>query len=120
MLALERLVPDGVHPNAEGQDSIAHFIYRAISAAPTAARPDAARPSLWPETDLRGGLLRVALPGAALGRARLFSAAGRELSAVALEGGRAASLPVSGLPAGNYFLSVEGPGGLRAVKPLSF
>lgn len=120
MLALERLVPDGVHPNAEGQDSLAHFIYRAISAPPAAARPALPRPSLWPETDLRRGSLRVALPGAALGKARLIAADGRECSSATLRDGSYASLPVAGLPSGRYFLSVEGPGELRAVKAFSF
>jgi acyl-CoA thioesterase-1 len=120
MLALEKLVPDGVHPNAEGQDSLAHFIYRAISAVTTGARPAYSRPSLWPETDSRHGILRVALPGAAQGRARLFAADGRELSSVTLLDGQYSSLPIAGLPTGRYFLSVEGPGGLRAVKALSF
>jgi acyl-CoA thioesterase-1 len=119
MSALKRLVPDGVHPIAEGQDSLAHFIYRAISTAPTSAKSFSARPYAWPEIDLRHGLLRVALPGAAEGRARLFSADGRELSAVSLQGGNYATLPLSGLPSGRYFLSIAGPAGQLAVKAFS-
>lgn len=36
----QRLSPDGVVPNAEGQDTLAHLLYRAYKSAPTAlARP---------------------------------------------------------------------------------
>jgi len=120
MQALQRLVPDGVHPVAEGQDSLAHFIYRAIaSSLPTVARA-AARSSLWPEIDLRKGTVSVSLPGVAEARARLFSADGRELASTPLRNGRSASLAVSSFSPGRYFLSVEAPSaGLRAVKALS-
>ena len=120
MQALQRLVPDGVHPIAEGQDSLAHFIYRAIaSSLPTAAR--AASPTrLWPEVLLRQGILSVSLPGAVEAWARLFSADGRERAATRLRNGEPAAMAVSGLSPGRYFLSVEAPSlGLRAVKPLS-
>lgn len=121
MQSLERLVPDGVHPVAEGQDSLAHFIYRAIAASlPTAARPET-HPALWPEVDLRAGSLRVSLPGAAEARARLFAADGRELASAVLRNGGSATLDVSGLAPGRYFLSVESAyNGLRAVKAFSF
>lgn len=40
-LALERLVPDGVHPIAEGQDTLANVFYRTMTAIPTSlARKD--------------------------------------------------------------------------------
>lgn len=42
MLPLESLVTDGVHPNAEGQDSIAHFIYRAFMKGPISTAHQAA------------------------------------------------------------------------------
>jgi hypothetical protein len=119
--ALKRLVPDGVHPNAEGQDSIAHIVYRALSAQPVPIAKAPAQPAFWPETGLGKGVLRVALPGAAEARARLYAADGREVASAELRDGAAASLPVSGLAPGRYFLSVEAPAyGVRAVKAFSF
>lgn len=119
MVSQKRLVQDGVHPNAEGQDSLAHFIYRALTAVPVAVAR-AARPSAWPEIEIRKGVLRVALPGATEARARLYSMDGRELASVGLEDGAYASLPVSGLAPGRYVLSIESRNGPRAVKALSF
>lgn len=120
MARLQRLVADGVHPNAEGQDSLAHWIYRALSTPTTAARPVPGRPAAWPEIDLRHGSLRVAFPGIRAARARLFSADGREVAAAELRDGAYASMPVSGLAAGRYFLSIESPEGHWTVKALSF
>lgn len=118
--ALARLVPDGVHPIAAGQDSLAHIIYRAIAASIPTTVPAQARPTRWPEVDLRAGLLRVTLPGVLEARARLFSADGREVSSAGLMNGAAAALAVSGLAPGRYFLTVEAPAeGLHAVKTLS-
>lgn len=119
MLPLERLVPDGVHPNAEGQDSLAHWIYRALNTPTTAAHPAPGRPAAWPEIDMRNGTLRVALPGVREARARLFSADGRERAHVELHNGEYSTLPVSGFAPGRYFLSIESPEGRRTVKPLS-
>lgn len=120
MAGLKRLVPDGVHPNAEGQDSLAHWIYRVLSSQTTTAIPVAGRPPARPEIDSRHGTLRVALPGAHEARAILFSADGRELAAVGLRDGAYSVMPVTGLVPGRYFLSIETPEGGRTVKALFF
>jgi lysophospholipase L1-like esterase len=58
----QRLSPDGVVPNAEGQDTLAHLLFRAYKSAPTAL----ARPAAGPSP------MRLLLPGA------LFEARGRD------------------------------------------
>lgn len=44
-LTLKRLVPDGVHPIKEGQDTLAAIFHRALTAAPNVAAPGEARPA---------------------------------------------------------------------------
>lgn len=45
-LPLKHLVPDFVHPNATGQDSLARMLYRAIQATVTSVAPGAPRQAL--------------------------------------------------------------------------
>jgi hypothetical protein len=107
-----------VHPNAEGQDSLAHWIYRALIEQTTVARPAQSRTASWPEIDMRRGTLRVALPGVHEAQARLFAADGRERARLDLRDGAYSSLPLSSFAPGRYFLSVESPEGRRTAKPL--
>jgi lysophospholipase L1-like esterase len=121
MKSQEKLVPDGVHPNAEGQDSLAHILYRALTAPVTALDgAAAARQAFYPEISLGRGFLRVSLPGGLAGTARLCSADGRVLASASLRPGQAASLPTAALGQGLFFLAVDAPAsGLRAVKTLA-
>jgi hypothetical protein len=62
----------------------------------------------------------VTLPVSSEGRVRLYSVDGREMASLALQRGEA-SLVVSGLSKGRYFISVEASSiRLRAVKAMSF
>jgi lysophospholipase L1-like esterase len=57
----QKLSPDGVVPNAEGQDTLAHLLYRSFKSAPSAAlaRPEAGsakdrRPARWMPFEAEG------------------------------------------------------------------
>jgi acyl-CoA thioesterase I len=120
MVNLKRLVPDGVHPNAEGQDSLAHWIYRVLNTPTMEVVSKIRRGSVWPEIEIRGRNMHVTLPVSSEGRVRLYSVDGREMASLALQRGEA-SLVVSGLSKGRYFISVEASSiRLRAVKAMSF
>ncbi len=122
MLAHEAFVTDGVHPGAEGQDSLAHWIYRALTAATVAVVPAGPAPSaagiLYPETDLRAGTLYVTYPDRVPGTLKLYGMDGSLLVSGALRSGEASPLSLRGVPAGPVFLSVETSRG-RAVKRLN-
>lgn len=121
MLSQEALVPDGVHPNAAGQDTIARLIYRAMNKPTVAVRPIADAVMAWPEIALRHGSLSIAWPDAREGTARLFTLDGKEVASLALRGGTPALMTLSGLPSGRYLVAVEANGiAARVVKPISF
>lgn len=72
-------VPDGVHPNALGHDTMAHVIYRAVTAT-TAIVPALSRADGAGALAHRGYFTgRNALPAGVSGSARLFSLDGRFL-----------------------------------------
>lgn len=80
-LALKSQVADGVHPNAVGQDTIAHIIYRAIKEPVTSVgRYDATPPRA--DRPLRA---RALLPGPGSHSGWLFSLDGRAVSALPRE-----------------------------------
>lgn len=121
MLKYESMVPDGVHPTAAGQDTIAHLIYRAMTKPTVALRPVAETAMAWPEIALHHASLSIAWPDAREGMARLFTLDGKEVASLSLRGGTPALLPLSGLPSGRYLVAVEANGSsARAVKPISF
>lgn len=112
---LKSLVPDGVHPNKAGQDTLAHILYRALIAPPTRLAEKRMARS-YPEASLRGGGLELAWPGALPARWELVSLTGRILGAGSIRDAQAHSIPLQGLAAGGYFLSVSSPEGLAAKR----
>ena len=117
MMAHEALVTDGVHPNAEGQDTLAHLIYRALS-KPTVSIATAPAPAMaYPETDLRGSILYVTVPGQVPGTLRLYAPDGGLKATAPLSAGEASRLSLAGMAPGRYFLLVETPH-WRAAKGL--
>jgi lysophospholipase L1-like esterase len=116
MLTHEDLVADGVHPDARGQDSLAHWIYRALTAPVVSVAPAAA--PAYPEIAFRHRNLYVTLPGASSGVARLYGLDGRLAAQAPLRPGLESVLPLAGLPAGRYALAVSSAGTV-AVKSLS-
>jgi acyl-CoA thioesterase-1 len=117
MAAHEALVPDGVHPNAEGQDTLAHLIYRALTKPTVAIAPATAPAMAYPETNLRGGILYVTYPGQVSGSLRLYAPDGSLKASAPLLSGEVSRLSLSGMAPGHYFLMVETPHG-RAAKGL--
>jgi acyl-CoA thioesterase I len=123
MAAHQDLLPDGVHPNAEGQDSLAHLVYRALKAGTVSARETAAPPVPgYPDIQVRHGILTVTVtasgnsaPGA---RAVLYDISGKQAAEMALKAGRASSLSLEGMAPGRYFLAVETRQG-HAVKTVT-
>jgi acyl-CoA thioesterase-1 len=115
---LKNLVPDGVHPNKAGQDTLARILYRALTEPPTvlAGRPIA---RTYPEASLRAGRLELAWPGALPARWELISLSGKILYAGSIPDAQAQSIPLQGLASGGYFLSVRSPEGY-AAKRFSF
>ncbi|MDB5104397.1 MAG: hypothetical protein JWP91_2086 [Fibrobacteres bacterium] len=129
------LVPDGVHPNAEGQDSLAHIIFRVLNAPTAVSGPIAPKTAAYPEITLAHGILTVTVPAAGAAGAgaagagaagaetapivaRLYDISGRQASETTLKSGQAGTLSLAGYPPGRYFLTVRMPGGM-AVKVLS-
>ncbi|MEO7955348.1 MAG: GDSL-type esterase/lipase family protein [Fibrobacteria bacterium] len=88
-------VPDGVHPNALGHDSIAHVIYRAVSAGPTAIfrEPYKIQGAF---TEMRHFTGMQALTPGLSGSARLYSL-----------DGKSGARPRAPLSAGAYVLRVR-------------
>jgi len=112
---------DGVHPDAVGQDTIAHVIYRALTAPVTAlSGPSVASARSWlPEIGLLNGRLRVqALPSDAI-RFSLLDMSGRILESWMVPKGGAHEYSFAGLPSGPYLLTMDSPLG-RAAKRLEF
>jgi alpha-L-fucosidase 2 len=116
MLTHEDYVADGVHPDARGQDSIAHWIYRALTAPVVSVAPAAA--PAYPEIALKHRNLYVTLPGSAPGVLRVYGLDGRLAAQTPLLPGVESVLPLKDLPAGRYALSVS-TGGSVAVKSIS-
>ncbi|MEO7427075.1 MAG: GDSL-type esterase/lipase family protein [Fibrobacteria bacterium] len=112
---LKSLVPDGVHPNKAGQDSLAHIFYRALTAPVTRL---AGRRALraYPEASLHAGRLELAWPGELPARWELVSLTGKILGTGSIPGAQAQSIPLQGLSAGSYFLSVISPEGVAAKR----
>jgi acyl-CoA thioesterase I len=113
--SLKNLVPDGVHPNKAGQDTLAHILYRALSAPPTRLAERRGARS-YPEASLRAGRLELAWPGALPARWELLSLSGKVLGAGSIPDAQARSIPLRGLAAGGYFLSVSSPEGHAAKR----
>lgn len=119
MLARENLVPDGVHPNAAGQDTLAHIIYRAMT-KPVAARPAPGAREYRPVISLRPGSIAVAW-GARVGTVRLLSLDGREMAKAHLRGRAPATLALPGAVSGLLLVVAEDAvSGARMVSPIAF
>jgi acyl-CoA thioesterase I len=115
---LKSLVPDGVHPNKAGQDSLAHIFYRALT-APTRLLAGRRIARTYPEASLRAGRLELAWPGTLPARWELISLTGKTLRAGSIRDAQTQSILLQGMAAGEYFLSVISPEGL-AAKRFSF
>ena len=117
MLSKESLVPDGVHPNAEGQDTLAHIIFRALIPPVVAVSPIGPLIPAYPEIDIQGNMLYVALPNAGGGSVKLYALDGRLAVSASLKSEEKSTLSLEGLAPGQYFLSIETRSG-QAVKNL--
>ncbi len=122
MKTKEALVPDGVHPNAEGLDTLAHIIYRVLTAPVVSLVSASAR--AYPEVERQGDALLVSLPGSSEAVATLYALDGRALASAAVHAGVPARITTSGYAPGRYFLAVEanhpeGTTTARSVKPIS-
>ncbi len=117
-LSLENLVPDGVHPNAEGQDTLAHVIYRALKAVPTIVHNSIFTTPTYPEIKIHGGVLDVVFPVPVSGIVRLCNLDGKMVTSALLKPGEASTISLHGLALGRYCLLIETPWG-RITKPLT-
>ena len=119
MLGMKAHFADGVHPDSVGQDSLAHLIYRALTAPSVALQsPGAAAGPLWmPAFDLRGRMLRVEAPAGISARLTVFDAGGRILETWTLPRGGEASYSLAALSVGPCLLTAESAQG-RAAKRL--
>jgi acyl-CoA thioesterase-1 len=120
LAAHQELVPDGVHPNAVGQDTLAHAMFRALTAYTVSTSPSPSRVPEYPEITLDRNGLSIALRQAASGRAtaRLYGLGGRLVAETSLTAASPAMLSVAGLAPGRYFVAVESAYGL-AVKAVT-
>lgn len=123
MLGMSAHFADGVHPDSVGQDSLAHLIYRALTAPTTALQAPgimaaaAAAPAWLPGFELRGRMLKVETPVGLSARLTLFDAGGRTLETWMLPQGGEARFSLADLPAGPCLLTAESAQG-RAAKRL--
>jgi acyl-CoA thioesterase I len=121
MLGMKSHFSDGVHPDAVGQDSLAHLIYRALTATPTALRApgiaSASVPGWLPGLELRGRILRLDAPAGISARLIAYDAGGRALETWTLPQGGEARFSLAALPAGPCLLTLESVQG-RAAKRL--
>lgn len=115
--SLKSLVPDGVHPNKAGQDTLARIFYRALT-MPTTLLAERRIARSYPETSLRAGGLDLSWPGALPARWELISLSGKILLSGPITDAQAQTIPLPGLASGGYFLSVSSPEG-HAAKRLS-
>lgn len=119
MLGMKSHFSDGVHPDAVGQDSLAHLIYRALTATPTGLQAPgiaaASVPGWLPGLELRGRMLRLESPAGISARLSAYDAGGRTLETWTLPQGGEARFSLADLPAGPCLLTVESVQG-RAAK----
>jgi acyl-CoA thioesterase I len=107
MVTKQALVPDGVHPMAEGQDTIAHLIYRALTAPVVALAPTNNVDRVHALTQQIGENLYVTYPGKISGAVRLYTSIGALVASTRFQAGETANLSLTALPQGLYYLSVE-------------
>jgi acyl-CoA thioesterase I len=116
----EALVPDGVHPNAAGQDTIAHVLWRALKSPPVTARGTMPWKAAYPDISVDRGTLSVTLGGGDNGYGRLYAMDGRQVLELTLRDGEASVASLAGYAPGRYFLAVErAQGGPLAVKSVT-
>lgn len=114
LLGMQAHSPDGVHPDAVGQDSIAANIYRALTRAATAVRIPPAR--AFPELYLRGRELKVSMPGSLPARLRILDSEGRLLEAWSNPAGESFAHPLPARASGTYLLIIESKAGNAAKR----
>jgi lysophospholipase L1-like esterase len=101
---------DGVHPNNAGLDSIAHWVYRVLRAAPVANGPAPAPDRMILEARSLGAILRIRLPETVSGQVEILSAAGKKVLAAEARPG-VSDHSTAGLSSGIYWLRVITPDG---------